>query len=78
MSINGKISQSETVFYKIIKKYKLKHKLLIQKLIFSALEKLKPALVGKPLNWRAIFGADFTPYAPQRTNYLQKYKIAIR
>jgi hypothetical protein len=66
------------LFYKAIQKFKLKYKLWINKLIFTMLEKTKPALIGKPINWRLIFGPDFTPYAPQRTNYLQKYKIALR
>jgi hypothetical protein len=50
MAISGNVSQSETIFYKAVKNYKLKHKLLIQTLIFTALEKIKPALIGKPIN----------------------------
>lgn len=77
-TINGKSTKSEAVFYHATKRYKLKYKLWIQKLLFELFEKIKPALIGKPINWRAIFGSDFTPYAPQRTNYIQKYKIAMR
>jgi len=74
----GKTSKSEKTFYQAVKHFKLKYGLLIHKLLFNAIEKIKPAFIGKRIHRRTISEFGFVPHALQRTNYIQKYKIALR
>lgn len=54
----SKKNQSEKNFFKLFIYYKLKYKLLLTHLILKGIEKIKPALIGKPINRRIKYRSE--------------------